>query len=174
MTQENDPPELSVTFANTRGHLIFFQMQQFWAGRPNQIMLGLGLGWFLLIAYQDARTEGVLFASVKFVLTAVALLALAFVLFLLVMTIGLSSARNRILLTERTVTASDEGLRLTTRWSKTEIAWPGIDRAFASGRFVVLQPSQFSGFVIPRSAFSTPAAADAILAYCRSRVGMSS
>lgn len=72
---------------------------------------------------------------------------------------------NKGLLTEHTVTLSENMVVETTQWGRTESAWGGMAGIRRSKRYIFLYISEHAAHVIPRKAFASSDEADAFYRY---------
>jgi len=67
----------------------------------------------------------------------------------------LSEGQNRGLFTRRQTSLSNEGIKVTTEFNQTMIAWRGVERIVHNDDYAFIYISSMSAIVVPRRAFSS-------------------
>lgn len=101
----------------------------------------------------------------------VAVFTLVFILGgqLLLCFLTLFSKRNKTILTEHTVTLSEEGLTEETAYNVTLQKWKGVQRLLRTREYLFIYVSDLMAHVIPRKAFGSAHDDDVFYAFCQEK-----
>ncbi|RBP48066.1 YcxB-like protein [Roseimicrobium gellanilyticum] len=138
------------------------------------LILGIYGICFALVTYVNVGVVSEVNTTAGKLITFVILETVVFGFLVLVLGIttvlGIISRRNKTVLTEHTITVTDDFLAEETVYNKTEQKWAGVQKIARTNRHLIIYIAQHLAHIIPLRAFADKASSDAFDEFCRKKV----
>lgn len=139
---------------------------------PMIILINLAFAVFITI---ESLVPGIprnkpFLVQVLFVIFGEAILVLLIIGFwAIIVSVSMLASKNKALMTERTVTLTDNGFVSDTSFAHSEYKWPLVHKLARTGRHAFLYFNKESALIVPRRAFETDSDWNAFYEFCQNK-----
>ena len=108
------------------------------------------------LAYQASKAEQMLVRMIVVIVMATIVLLVFLTLYGLMSFVSMISRKNRTLLTQNTLTLTEEFLISESEYGRSETKWKAVQKLVRKRNYLFIYVAQYSALVIPRRAVPDP------------------